>query len=208
MSNTWWNTEYKLNPLYGTRYALDVFRRDDVERGLVCFYGMLAQGFTRNTFICGEGASIVPADPRGRLVSLPPNSAANAHLLSMLRFMLVQDFDLDDDGKPETLRLMFATPRRWLEDGKEIKVERAPTDFGPVSMHVRSSLSKGEVTADIDLPQRNRPKQTLFRARLPEGWRITKAEAGGNTLQVDQKGTVNLTDLKGRAAIKFAVIRD
>ena len=22
-------------------------------------------------------------------------------------------FDLDDDGKPETLRLLFATPKRW-----------------------------------------------------------------------------------------------
>jgi len=76
-SNTWWNTEYKLNPLYGTRYALDTIRRDDTERALVSFYGMLAQGFTRNTFNCGEGASLVPLDPRGRLLSLPPNSAAN-----------------------------------------------------------------------------------------------------------------------------------
>ena len=48
--------------------------------------------------------------------------------------MLVQDWDLDDDGVPETLRLLFATPRRWLEDGKELKVERAPTAFGPVSI--------------------------------------------------------------------------
>ena len=74
-------------------------RRDDVERGLVSFYGMLAQGFTRNTFICGEGASLKPLDDRGRLFSLPPNSAANSHFLSMLRYLLVQDSDLDDDGK-------------------------------------------------------------------------------------------------------------
>src|SRR5204862_6814739 len=36
-----------------------------------------------------------------------------------LRYLLVQDYDLDDDGRPETLRLRFAAPRPWLEDGKE-----------------------------------------------------------------------------------------
>jgi len=39
-----------------------------------------------------EGAAIEPLDARGRLVSLPPNSAANAHFLSMLRYLLVQDW--------------------------------------------------------------------------------------------------------------------
>ena len=105
--NTFWNTEYRINPLYGTRYALDVLRRDDPERALVSLYGMLAQGFTRNTFICGEGCSLKPLDDGGRIFSLPPNSAANAHFLSMLRYLLVQDSDLNDDGKPETLRLWF-----------------------------------------------------------------------------------------------------
>ena len=57
-------------------------------------------------------------------MGLPPNSAANAHFLLMLRYMLVQDYDTNDDGRADTLRLCFATPRRWLEDGKEIVVER------------------------------------------------------------------------------------
>ena len=207
MSNTWWNTEYKLNPLYGTRYALDTLRRDDIERSLVSFYGMLAQGFTRNTFICGEGASILPADPRGRLVSLPPNSAANAHELSMLRYMLVQDWDLDDDGKPETLRLLFATPKRWLEDGKKIKVERAPTAFGPLSIHLDSELQKGKVVAEIDLPQRDEPKRVLLRARVPDGWKVTAARTGERNLKVDDAGTVELSGLKGKTVVTFTTGR-
>jgi hypothetical protein len=85
------------------------------------FYGMLAQGFTRNTFVCAEGCSLAPVDDGGRFFYCPPNSAANAHFLSMLRHLLVQDRDLNDDGRPETLRLLFATPRRWLEDGQTIK---------------------------------------------------------------------------------------
>jgi hypothetical protein len=205
MSNTWWNTEYKLNPLYGTRYALDTLRRDDVERSLVCFYGMLAQGFTRNTFICGEGASIIPTDSRGRLVSLPPNSAANAHLLSMLRYMLVQDWDLDDDGKPDTLRLMFGTPKRWLEDGKSIRVNDAPTAFGPVSINMRSEVRAGKVVAEVDLPHRNQPKRMQLRARVPDGFKIVGASIGNKKLEVDNAGTVDLTGLSGKAEVVFTV---
>ena len=205
MSNTYWNTEYKLNPLYGTRYALDTLRRDEVDRALVSFYGMLAQGLTRNTFICGEGAAIVPLDPQGRLLSLPPNSAANAHFLSMLRGMLVQDSDLDDDGKPETLRLGFATPRRWLEDGKGYSVQRAPTVFGPVSLKCDSHLSKGEVIAQIELPQRNAPEKVFLRARVPDGWKVVSAQAGSNQFSVDAKGTADISSLKGPQTVRFAV---
>jgi hypothetical protein len=201
----YWNSDFRINPLYGTRYALDTLRRDDVDRALVSFYGMLAQGFTRNTFICGEGGSITPLDEGGRFLSLPPNSAANAHFLSMLRYMLVQDLDLSDDGKPETLRLCFATPKRWLEDGKTFKVERAPTAFGPVSVKMDSHLSQGFVGAEVALPERNAPEKILLRARVPDGWKVTSVTMGAEKLVVDEKGTVDLSALKGKQTIKFAV---
>jgi hypothetical protein len=203
-----WTSDNRINPLYGTRYALDTMRRDDPERALVSFYGMLAQGFTRNTFICGEGCTLDPVDDGGRFFYCPPNSAANAHFLSMLRHLLVQDWDLDGDGKPETLRLGFATSKRWLEDGKTIKVERAPTAFGPMSFKLESKLSQGEVVAEVDLPQRNQPKQTWLRIRLPDGWKAVSAKAGSQELKVDEQGTVDLTAFKGRLSLRFAVARD
>ena len=202
-----WPGSDRVNPLYGTRYALDTLRRDDPERALVSFYGMLAQGFTRNTFVCGEGCTLTPVDDRGRMFYCPPNSAANGHFLSMLRNVLVQDWDLSDDGKPETLRLLFATPRRWLEDGKTIKVERAPTTFGVVSVSVQSHLSRGEVLADVTLPGREIPARTQLRIRVPDGWRIRGAEAGGRKLEVDPAGTVDLTSLRGRVMLRFEVSR-
>src|SRR6185436_9409661 len=111
------------------------------------------------------------------------------------RRMLVQDWDLDEDGAPDTLRLLFATPKRWLEDGKTIKVERAPTAFGPVSVSMKSSLSKGEVLAEVDLPSRNPAGKTLLRARVPDGWRVTGAECSGKKLAVGEKGTVDVSAL-------------
>jgi hypothetical protein len=202
-----WTGWDRVNPLYGTRYTLDTLRRDDPERALVSFYGMLAQGFTRNTFICGEGCSLPPVDAGGRIFYCPPNSAANGHFLSMLRNLLVQDTDLDDDGRPETLRLLFATPRRWLADGQAIKLERAPTAFGLVSVAVQSHLGAGEVVADVTLPDRQTPAKTLLRIRVPDGWRVTAAESDGKKLAVDDVGTADISTLRGSAQIRFAVAR-
>ena len=202
-----WTGSERVNPLYGTRYTLDTLRRDDPERALVSFYGMLAQGFTRNTFISGEGAALTPVDADGRIFYCPPNSAANAHFLSMLRAMLVQDTDLDDDGRPETLRLLFATPKRWLADGQAITVERAPTAFGEVSVTLTSHLAAGEIRAEVALPARQNPTRTLLRARVPDGWRVTKCFTPTGELPTDPQGTVDLTALRGQVSLRFQVVR-
>jgi hypothetical protein len=203
---TWWVSPYNMNPLYGMHYGLTLLRRDEPDRALVTFYGMLAQGLTRETFVAGEGNSIVPLDEFGRQFMMPPNTGGNAHLLQMLRSLLVQDLDLNDDGKPDTLRLCFATPRRWLEDGKTITVERAQTAFGSLSMKVQSKLSAGEIIVELDLPVRNKPAKTLFRARAPEGWMVVSAEIGSKVVSVDESGTANLSELTGRQNLRFRVV--
>jgi hypothetical protein len=204
---TFWTGIPRTNPLYGLRYVEDVLRRDEPERALVNFYGVLAQGCTRNTFVGAEGCSLTPLDSGGRIFYCPPNSASNAEWLSTFRRMLVQDWDLDDDGTPETLRIAFATPKRWLESGNVIKVERAPTAFGPISFRLESHLDKGQIIAEFDPPRRNRPKQTLLRARVPDGWKIISAEMGNQTLQPDANGTVDISPLKNKSTIIFQASR-
>jgi hypothetical protein len=146
---------------------------------------------------------LTPLDSGGRIFYCPPNSASNAEWLSTFRRMLVQDWDLDDDGRPETLRIAFATPKRWLEDGKVIKVERAPTAFGPISFRLESHLDKGQIIAEIEPPHRNQPKQILLRARVPDGWKIVSAELGDKTLQPDANGVVDISTLKSKGTIIF-----
>lgn len=207
-THAFWTGSHRINPLYGTRYVVDALRRDDPERALVSFYGMLAQGFTRQTLLAGEGCSLAAVDDGGRFFYCPPNSAGNAHFLTMLRTLLVQDFDLDDDGEPETLRLLFGTSRRWLEDGKRLGVERAPTAFGPVSVRAESHLARGDVTATVELPSRNAPRRTLLRARVPDGWRVTTARLANENLPVDDRGTVDLTGRSGTVVVNFEVKRN
>ena len=70
-----------INVLYGLRYMLALARRDDRENALVGFYGQLAQGMARETFIGGEGSRFLHGDRFGRSFYLPPNSCQQRHIL-------------------------------------------------------------------------------------------------------------------------------
>jgi hypothetical protein len=204
-TNLYWMAGRKVNDLYGMRYALLMLRRDEPDRALVSFYGKLAHGFTRDTFIGGEGSDIVPLDENGRLMYLPPNSAANANFLQQLRYILVQDYDLNDDGRPETLRLAFATPRGWMKSGSRIRVTNAPTEFGDVSYTIESAIKDGRVSAEVTIPDRNPPKLVLLRLRLPDGRKIVSAEANGKKLEIEKndKGeTIDLSGMKGKVIVR------
>jgi hypothetical protein len=67
-----------------------------------------------------------------------------------------------------TLLLGQATPRKWLEDGQRIQVQRAPTYFGPVSFRIESRSRTGTIAATIELEGRNGPQSLLVRLRHPE----------------------------------------
>ncbi|MDB6029043.1 MAG: hypothetical protein JWM68_5266 [Verrucomicrobiales bacterium] len=192
---------------YALRYADGLLRRDEPERALVSFYGKLAQGMTRDTFLNAEGTGLRPLDRFGRPMYLPPITTGAGFFLSTLRSLLVQDYDLGNDGRPETLRLLYATPRRWLEDGKTIRAERMPTAFGEVSVLVKSQLRQGKVTAEVELPQRNAAKQILLRIRLPEGWTLKSARVSGKDLPLIGADVVDLSSLKGKQKIQFQTER-
>ncbi|HUR55935.1 MAG TPA: hypothetical protein VMZ71_17500 [Gemmataceae bacterium] len=193
-----------VNPLYGLRYNLTLLRRGDRDHALVGFYGHLAQGMTRDTFVGGEGSRFFHGDEHGRSFYLPPNSASNATFLTTLRYLLVQDWDLDDDGTPDTLRLCDAIPPRWLRDGKPLVVENAPSAFGEVSFRVESRAARGEVVVDVQTPPRPVSRWTL---RLPDppGYTITGVKVGTDELKRDTDGRVDLTGREGKFRVVYFV---
>jgi hypothetical protein len=192
-------------PLYALRYNLALLRRDEREKALVAFYGQLAQGMTRDTFVGGEGNRfLLRADADGRDFVLPPNSTSNAVWLTMLRYLLVQDWDLDEDGRPDTLRLMYAAPRAWLADGKQVRLENAPTMFGPISMEVDSKLSAGFVEVRVTPPPRA-ARSFLLRAPLPNGWQVGSATVDGKSVAIIGADSVDLSGQSRPVSVKFAV---
>jgi hypothetical protein len=194
-----------VNVLYGLRYMQTILRRDDRDHALAGFYGQLAQGMTRDTFIGGEGSKFFHGDAHGRSFYLPPNSTANAMFLQTLHYLLVQDWT-DDAGRPHELRLFYGAPGRWLADGTMLKVERAPTPFGPVSARAESRLSKGTVDVQIEAPPRA-PAKWVLRLPLPPGWAVTKASIGDAALPLGPGGAVDLTGGTGTFGVRLAVAR-
>jgi len=59
--------------------------------------------------------------------------------------------------------------KKWLESGKKIYIERAPTYFGILNLTVASHSTTGQISATIDLERRNRPAALLIRLRHPRG---------------------------------------
>lgn len=199
------NNQPGVNVLYGLRYMLTLLRRDDREHALAGFYGQLAQAMTRDTFLGAEGTRFMHGDRHGRGMYLPPNSASNAMFLTTLRYLLIQDWD-DDEGKPETLRLLYAAPGRWLENGAVINVQRAPTRWGKISFRVESKLSRGEVRMSIVSPSR-RPAHWFVRLPLPTGWKVASATVDDKSIPLGRDGAADLSGRSGRFMLRFQVQR-
>lgn len=164
---------------------------------------------TRNTFISGEGDSygVVPGQ-HYRALYLPPSNTNNALFLKTLHDMLVFTH-VDAEGRPEELLLAHFTPRGWLEHGKTIHVERAPTMFGPVSFTIRSQLDDGIVEAEVSPPARLPPKRLDLRLRVPVSHELQSVHVNGREhTQIDApRATISLTDLSGPLRVKATFAR-
>jgi hypothetical protein len=119
---------------------------------------------------------------------------------------LIQDWDLDENGQPDTLRLLFAVPRRWLADGNRISLKEAPTAFGPVSCRVSSKLNGGIVEIQVTPPPRP-VKSILLRAPVPADWQIESVEVDGERAPLVDGETVDLTGKAKPLIVRFQVKR-
>ena len=88
--------------------------------------------------------------------TIPHVTGASNYAL-MLRHMLVHE-------RGQELHLLMAVPDWWLEEGKVIHVENAPTHFGPMDLRTRGT-GKG-VQMELKVPTRPRPARVVL--HLPQ----------------------------------------
>jgi hypothetical protein len=117
---------------------------------------------------------------------------------------MIQDWDLDNDAKPETLRLMFGVPRGWLADGQSVHIRNAATTFGVMSCEVKSRLNKGLVDVLVT-PPRIAAKAMLLRAPVPDGWKVKSVQIGDETLPLIDGDTVDLSGRTDPMLVRFRV---
>ncbi|MCC6698567.1 MAG: NPCBM/NEW2 domain-containing protein [Candidatus Hydrogenedentes bacterium] len=94
------------------------------------------------------------------------------YFLYQSRLMLVME-------RGNALWLAPFVPAQWLEEGKTVDVQDAPTFFGPTGFTIASHLAEGYVEATITPPKRQTPDEIVIRLRHPQGKRMSSAEVDG-----------------------------
>ena len=84
--------------------------------------------------------------------TIPHVTGASNYAL-MLRHMLIHEAD-------DELHLLAAVPDGWLAQGREIRVERAPTHFGEMNLLVRGTA--GGIEIRLDPPRRDPPRRMVL----------------------------------------------
>lgn len=114
-----------------------------------------------------------------------------AWFLMELRWMLMME-----DG--DTLHLLKAVPRRWLEDGKKIEWADMHSYFGPVSMRVNSNLANGRVEAVVRATGSDKPGAVTVRLPHPDNKRPVRVSGGAYDSASE---TVTISNFSGEAVV-------
>jgi hypothetical protein len=179
---------------------------DKADELVLALYGKLAHGMTRKTFVGGEGHTIGPVPGEYfRSMYLPPTNSNADGFLVALREALVHVGEATS-GVPDRLWLAFSTPRGWLEDGKTIAVDRAPTPFGAVSYSIVSRLASRRIDVTATLPASASLRELKLRLRLPAGSAITAARetVSGRTVPFSGE-TLDLAGFTGAVTVQVDV---
>jgi len=96
-----------------------------------------------------------------------PHATGAANYAFMLRHALLHE-------RGDELHLLWGVPDWWLEPGREIRVQNAPTHFGRLSLEVRGKARGVEVR--FDPPGRSPPARILL--HLPQSRPLLKAVPG------------------------------
>lgn len=112
-----------------------------------------------------------------------------AWFLMELRWMLMME-----DG--DTLHLLKAVPRDWLEEGKRIEWTDMHSYFGPVSLRVTSE--SGKVKGVVRATGKNRPAELTIRLPHPQGKKPVKVSGGTYDPATE---TVTIHDFSGEISV-------
>ncbi len=105
-----------------------------------------------------------------------PHVLGAANFAFLLRHALIHEHD-------DELHLLMGVPDWWLANGKEIRVENAPTHFGVMSLRVRGKANGVEVK--LDAPHRQPPNQIVL--HLPKSRPAIVTPAGVTVVSRDDE---------------------
>ncbi len=149
-------------------------------------------------------AAMVAADGRfwewGHLADFDnctaPDNGTAGWFMENFRNLLVME-----DGK--CLWLARATPRVWLEQGKEIIVKNAPTYFGTLAYEIVSDVDNGKINATVTIPDDGTLESVILRLRHPKAFSIKSVMVNGQKWDKfnREKELIELVGLTGEVSV-------
>ena len=161
-------------------YAQMLLRLDRIEEFLLFLYSHRYHAHTRGSWTAGEVTGIT-GDSGTYCVP------AQQTIPLLVRWMLVLE-DSDEDR----LYLAKGVPREWVGSGREIRIEHAPTRWGPVSFKLIANPGSKSVMGQIQLSGARAPGEVHFKLRLPAQTSLESVAVNGQpaTLQGIHQDTV------------------
>ncbi len=172
---------------YSQDLACVLLEQGRVEDFLRMFYVILAANVSHETLTTCEW-----------LTNTQPHVHSISSLVRMFRTMMIQE---RDGG----LYLLQGTPRRWLDQGKEILLKEAPTWYGPLSLACTSAVDEGKLRIRLDLPPRLAGAPIHLRLRVPDRWETREVLVNGRAWKEVQGDWIVLRDLRGHADVEVNV---
>jgi hypothetical protein len=145
-------------------------QRDEIKHYLRAYFNAFAAGYFPERGMITEH----PLPNLGDYAGDHFKSSDEALSTSWVRWMFI--FDEDSD-----LYLGKAIPRYWLTDGQTIKIEKAQTHFGEMSLSLTSHSASGSIEMTIEPPTRSLPGATYARFRHPDGKSMNRVTVNGET---------------------------
>jgi len=153
---------------YTYGYWLTCLRQGRPDRAVLGLYGSMAGAISRDTFAGVEVMHVYTGIPEGTL----PHTYSGTQQLRLLRMMLLRE-------EGDDLQVGQAVPRAWMSDGKTIRLQHAPTLFGPVDVSYASHVAEGRAEATITPAFRQQPATIHLWFRHPDGKPIRSATVNG-----------------------------
>ena len=140
--------------------------RDDVKQALRALFNAEAAQYFPDERMNTEHALPALGDWRGDQYK----SSDESNVAGWLRYLFVRE-------EGDKLLLGQAVPRQWLQTGQPCGIERTATYFGPAS--VVFTAADNQMTAKLEAPRRNPPKEIRLRFREPGGRALSSVQVNG-----------------------------
>lgn len=168
---------------YYSRHPVIHLRRGETKPFLKAYYNTVAGLADRETYTFWEHFFHASAH----------KTHEEAWFLMDTRWMLYSE-------RGQTLQLLIGVPRKYLENGKCIEVDKVASYFGPLSFRVLSKVDQGQIEAMVECTSDLLPHRVEFRLPHPAGLKATDAKGGTYNPETER---VAIEPFKGCAEIRL-----